>query len=194
MSQEITFDQYERYGPYGSHGNEIGQDAIRLFSILSEVPTHDNPPYKWDKADYDAYHIFTELDTGLRFLEPSPEVEGDEIGDLHRAFERLHMALPFSEAERHWLRERPRRYEPDIAGAIWGQADEIMQDGLIRVVQGRELVRRWWAWRREVEEFAGQGALEETQQALGEIITTLVSDSNWPSGESEVKSRLLSVS
>lgn len=183
--------EYERYGPFGYHGNDVGTFAISMLEELLESKQVTRPrnsaAVAWDKGDRRAFNSFQELDTGIKFIEPAREVDGSDLGDLHRTFGRLHAALPFTEPERAWLWGANGRDAPE---GLVGEAAEIMAGGVLRVVQGRDLVRRWWAWRRETDEFAGQGSLDEARQTLGMLAETLVTEPNWPREYPDIRARL----
>ncbi len=50
----------------------------------------------------------------------------------------------------------------------------------MREVNGGDLMRRWRAWRREEDEFAGQDSLERAMRALSDIAHRLILEENWP--------------
>lgn len=185
-----AFDQYAAFGPFGHHGNEVGQCALRVLASLSKpAPTVwevDGKPIVWDEED--DFHVIDNLHealTGLRFIEPHPEMDGGDVGDLHRAFFRLHVALPLSETERLWLfdpveRQPDRPQQMERPETLLGLTEEVMSGGVLRVIQGREIVRRMSAWRREAQEFAGQGSLQAAKDALSSIATMTLLESRWP--------------
>jgi hypothetical protein len=171
----------EQFGPYGYHGNHIGHFALHMLAELSEPKSAELDDIAiWDESDKRAYDHFVEMDTGVRLLEPSDDVAGEDLGDLYRIFERLRLALPLSESERRWLQSEPRLSAEDLPQAIAGETAEVMEAGQLRVIQGRELSRRWWAWRRECQEFAWSGALTETREALIVLANRLVTSRHWP--------------
>jgi hypothetical protein len=173
--------EWDHYGPFGLHGDSSGKDALNLLDELRLRGRDPHPSYPGggDSQVYESLHIF---DTGLMFIEPHPDIEGGEFGKLHRLFEDFHVALPFTEGERRWLYRRGRGgadgsgYLHDLAG----QTDRIMEGGVTREVNGGDLLRRWRAWRREEDEFAGQHSLERAMRALGDIAHRLILEENWP--------------
>jgi hypothetical protein len=178
-----SISEWERYGPFGAGGNEVGNYAISLLAGLRKPTLADTflQSPQWDEGDVDTFEDLADLDTGIRFIGPAPDLDGGDIGDLHRDFKRLFAAVPFTEGERRWMYEPPtdQRRARGLDELV-GRTDEIMEAGVLRVVQGRDLARRWWAWRRERDEFAGQGSLHEARDALGAIALKLVSDAHWP--------------
>lgn|SRR5260221_3013653 len=188
----VQYSHYEQYGPWGSYGNSVGRSAILMLKELMEPKSarlQGREPAAWDRSDKSALVRLKDLDFTIELIEPAPDpvVDGGEISALFQTFGRLHAALPFAEAEREWLLRKSEDEWPD---GIIGEAAEIMSGGIRRVVQGRELVRRWWAWRRETDEFTGQGSLDEARQTLGVLADTLVIEPNWPREYPDIRARL----
>jgi len=106
-----------------------------------------------------APHALAELDVG----------DGATLSDLLHTF---HTALPYSEAEWHWLHRA--YYELPVGSGRWNiirrQEIQLVSSGLRQVVYGRDLLRRWWAWRRETDEFRGQGTLDVARGALSAMV------------------------
>jgi hypothetical protein len=156
----------------------------------------DGKPVVWGEDDFRIFDNLEQLETGICLIEPQPDMDGGDIANLHRTFGRLHVALPLSEAERRWLfnplvKEAGRREGMHHPETLIGFTEEVTSGGIKQVLQGRELVRRMSAWRRESEEFAGQGSFEEARQALGDIAITLVTETRWPEEYSDIRVRLL---
>lgn len=174
--------EWDHYGPFGLHGNSSGREALDLLDGLRLRGGDPNPREPVD-GDSPVYESLVEFDTGLMFIEPHPDMEGGEIGDLHRLFGNFHVALPFTEGERRWLYRRGRGGADSASGYLHdlaGQYDRIMEGGVMREVNGGDLMRRWRAWRREEDEFAGQDSLERAMRALSDIAHRLILEENWP--------------
>lgn len=175
--------------PYGADGDSVGSFAWQLREILGlptgEMPFASDEQPRWDRVDERAFLCLVDMNAGLPFLDPSESVEGRDVADLFRHFRRFHAALPFAEGERHWLlgayktipRESlPKGMTPREAFQLRGISDVvaglavtetvIISAGLRTRVIGRDLIRRWAAWRREADEFAGQGSLLEARNML----------------------------
>jgi hypothetical protein len=180
-----------RYSPFGAGGYEVGNDAILLLDELQRpVSPESGGPLCWDETDVDAFENLVQLDIGIRFISPDPDMDGVGVFDLHGNFQDLFGAVPFTEGERRWMYEPPAdRYERGL-GELVGKTGEIMEAGVLRVVQGRDLARRWWAWRRECDEFAGQGGLTQAREALGSMSLKLVREAYWPSCSMDMLSQL----
>jgi hypothetical protein len=82
-----------------------------------------------------------------------------------------HEALPFSEGERRWLsqvcNDTP---EVPVAEEMFRLEEaEVITAGVRRTVKGGDLTRRWWSWRRQTDEFIGQGSLDAARLGLDSI-------------------------
>jgi hypothetical protein len=185
--------EFEQYGPFGSLGHEVGETALAVLGELVKPAEHTSHGI-WSKSDRSAFDSLRYLDTGVPLIaHDSEEVVGSDLAELHRTFARLRTALPFSEAEREWLASdrnmslRKRGQEPEI---YLGFTEEIMSGGIVRVLQGRDLVRRWWAWRRETEEFTDQASLHEARLALSSLAEVLIIESVRPPHFETVRAKL----
>ena len=140
----------------------------------------------WTKVDYRAFTSALLVEGHSRRLRMSPDVPfdrrqpiADQIQELLATFRE---ALPYSEAERRWLVDIDKQFEPrrvllDPDERGWQRPvpapveeqlidlnaakGEIVSAGLHQVVQGREL-----AWRRQTEEFTDEGSREIAYEAL----------------------------
>lgn len=199
MSSTENFS--DSHGRFGHFGGEVGDCAIEVLAGLlepvSELVPSERSLIVWSQDDFRVFENLTELENGIHFIEPQEDVDGGEIGDLHRTFGRFHTALPLSEAERHWLfdpldigKGRKRPWSVHNPETLIGVTEEVTSGGIKQVMQGREVVRRLVAWRRETDEFAHQGTLDEAREALGEIALTLVTEANWPGEHLDIFARL----
>lgn len=97
-----------------------------------------------------------------------------------------HAALPFNEAERGIVCSAYRADSGEagayreIPSQIRQQEFEIVSAGLGSVVRGRDLMRRWWAWRREADDFDGQDSLSRAKTALIQLVGLFVSPECMP--------------
>jgi hypothetical protein len=180
---------YEQNGPYGGMGREIGSFAFHMLSALEargeDMPYASDETPRWGESDRKTFEYLHEFDTGIAFMKPADEVGAPELGDLFRNFRRFSSALPFSEGERHWLFAAYRSFSPlgiELEEGIVTTETTIVSAGLRQPLHGRDLVRRWAAWRREADEFAAQGSLTEANVALRFIGEQLVPKARWPAG------------
>jgi hypothetical protein len=111
-------------------------------------------------------------------LEPSRSARDryaqvDAISHLWSGF---HERMPYIEAERQWLFENfDFRDEANGRESDWGQwlnenDARFVSGGIHRVVAGRMFLPRWVSWRRQTDEFEGQGTVKEAR----EYLTTLL--------------------
>jgi hypothetical protein len=159
---------------FGSIGGEIASHAGRLLDYLVPVSGDSGDQLDWQRADYLALGDWLELEEAVPLIDVFDDVEGGDRRKLHETLHAFHTALPFDEAERGWLGkiydrlseggEYPSREMPRL---IEGHEDQIMVEGLRKAVNGRDLMRRWIAWRRESGEYEGQGSLDQAREALG---------------------------
>jgi hypothetical protein len=176
------------YSPYGLAGQQLGELAFKLAPYLAsptkEMPFAPGDTPRW--TDDDRQTFWGEL-MDFEFSVPmlEREVEREAKGDFDRRFPnivRFHAALPFSEDERRWyVAEHGIVWELDVdkrmdalekARVEEGTDEEIAIEAQIialgtqQGVDRRDFVRRWAAWRREVDEFAGQGQIDDARTAL----------------------------
>lgn len=183
----MHFEQQE--GRYGPAGSEMWRDATRLLNNLlapkPDLAFMPGDPPQWDEGDIAAFANYHAFERSVPFLEPQSSVGGDslvdgqDLGDLFRNFRELNACLPFSEGERHWLLAQAlevRAYQ-DYGAFVTGLIPvetPVISDGIQQKLVGEDLARRWPAWRREQQEFSGQGSLQKAQRLLGRIIYELV--------------------
>jgi hypothetical protein len=173
--------------PYGATGRNLGLTAVSAADALADEPAWDgSPERRWLESDYHALNRVisfvngAESQQGYLYLDtPDQPLHGPQArnwrgytGNLHQ----LHVALPFSEAERHWLVDTmhhpaaggPLNY-PHAADAIRKRAADLYDAGRSRRVLGAGLMDTFWAWRRETFEFEGAGGLDVAVEALRSI-------------------------
>lgn len=87
----------------------------------------------------------------------------------------LDMYSPFSYGERHMLADSLPESSPEpgefamMIAALQQESAEAIVGGRTQVIYGAELFRRWWAWRREVDEFAATGTYQQARVGLRRI-------------------------
>jgi hypothetical protein len=165
-----------RFGPVGE---DVAHEASSFLAALEgEAPPHEAAEDGMVLDGHDRLNLdrWIEIVTGLDIIEVPPEVPPDERAKLHEAVTAFHTAMPFTEAERRWLITVGMEGDDathELSEVIARKTDEIMAAGVRQPVSGRELMRRWAAWRREADEFAGQGSLEMARMALRGMRTLL---------------------
>ena len=150
----------------------IMQAAGAVLDDLEERPTWEpGQTRRWSWTDKVSFLLWNQLESHL------PEVDGAALRNaLVEPVNTLHTALPYSEAERHWLVHTSWR--SGDTGSKWlartrQQEVQLISNGLIRIIYGRDLVRRWWAWRRQTDEYTGQDSLSLACDGLTGIITAI---------------------
>jgi hypothetical protein len=155
----------------------LGGSAYRLWRALA--PTweewEEGVPRVYITSDLYTLYRMAGLETIIsRFVfEPEMSVEEQRIAYplLHDALAVYHEALPFSEGERRWLTNACNNFEecPVAEEVIREDYGEIVSGGLRRVIQGGDLIRRWWSWRRHTDEFQGQDTVTVAKIGLARI-------------------------
>jgi hypothetical protein len=167
-----------RFGePFGDVGIEIMHYADELVSSLSGEPASLDESGAMPTADCTALANWLTLEHLVPLVDVPVELEGDVRQRAHDALSALHTALPFSEAERGWLVRLYRHRSPtgeDLPAMIKTCNSEVMDSGIKREIVGRDLMRRWIAWRREDAEYTDQHSVSEARNAL-EVVRTVMS-------------------
>jgi hypothetical protein len=187
--------------PYGVAGYSIGRSAqfFRGALVPKRTPSPSAHRHRyWSEQDHDSFRSALSIERTSRRLRMSPDVPPEQrqgIADqLLGTLATLREALPYSEAERRWLVDTRVRHEerkvPFInqhgtSGFVRPPASELLQDlkategeivsaGIHQIIQGRDLARRWWSWRRQTDEFADQGSRDIAHTALNDLSDMLV--------------------
>jgi hypothetical protein len=137
----------------------------------------DDLPYmgrrRWRADDFYGLTFVALLDCSIdsgRFTEGVPEPRRSALLGEVATF---HAALPFAENERHLIVNEydelvfPTGLRDDVINRVYRQ--KLCIDGIIKATSGRELMRRWWSWRRSIEEYKGGAGLEAARAAIGAI-------------------------
>lgn len=157
---------------------EIGDIAVDMLDALAqpfEGGPGDRPGYS---GKYRALVNLIEMESLVQFIDAPDEASDDAVRQarISRTLLELHVALPFNEAERGWLDRLSNEYgksenSSELLPDFVEQHDErIMVAGIRQVVSGRDLMRRWLSWRREADEYEGQGAVDAARGALTKLI------------------------
>lgn len=183
--------------PYGAAPALLGLRALDLLNDLcADLPTwSDDSKWRWVQSDRYALYGWYSLEIETLDALAEPTLDRSQVGDILGLLSDLHVALPFDEAEGSWLLNAygeafDHDQRPIVSRIRCRQPEEIVSSGLRRVIDGRNLLRRWWAWRRDTDEYAGQGAVDLSRDALHRMIETLSPDLKLP--ESYVALRGLS--
>jgi hypothetical protein len=170
--------------PYGHAALSLGVRAIDALYDLCDVPSEwsDDRHGYWLPSDKRALQGWFNIEEKILDVQAKPpEASVEDVEHLNDLLFQYHVALPFDEAERHWLYDAyDEAWGLGSIGIIRRQEASIVSGGLHRVVYGRDLMRRWWAWRRETDEFRGQGTVDLAREALRELIETVSPDRDLP--------------
>lgn len=162
--------------PYGEDVFLVGIRASDfLYDLCDEIPAWtEKQRWRWLNSDRIAFFNWLNLEAYLPAALTEPGLDEDQISTVVGAVANIHVALPYEEAERHWLDAAySTAPTPRISSIRQREPEEIVSCGLRRVIDGRDLLRRWWSWRRETDEFRGQGTLDVARETLRELMETV---------------------
>lgn len=170
-------------GPFGWVGNDAVEQAGELAECFSEdLEWSPGDPLEWENPDTRALVHWLELDSAFPLMAMPFELIGDFSQRLYNTVLTVRSALPFNEAERAWLYNGTRGGgDPTLPNALPERFEHmegtIMVAGIRRPVSGHDLMSRWLAWRRQTDEYEGQGSLDQAREALRSLRDQLVSGS-----------------
>lgn len=161
--QQVWYEQWP---------SEVGPMSLQaLEAIAAEPPVASSKtPRRWLRGDHEAFWDVIDFEHYVDEEQGLPsDAPPDVRRDLHRDLSAWRAALPFSEAERRLVLDA---YDYSSIGELASvirrryKEEEVVDAGIRHVIRGRDLVHQWWAWRREMDEFAGQGSLAQAKGAL----------------------------
>jgi hypothetical protein len=173
-------DAWYEESPHGPIAAKLGLAALRAFDDLEQYPSYRGGTRRhWVASDHQsfrstldcAYLMNEEAQGSLDLRVAGVDTTDDDGLHLSDHFNGFHTALPFSEAERHWLiftmfidargvsEERP-------ADQVRLRGTTDYDAGRSREIRGRDLLDAWWAWRRDIFEFQEQGGIDYAREAL----------------------------
>jgi hypothetical protein len=168
----------------------VGRLAYKLLDALSQdITALESDSHGWTEADAESLSLAQETDWLSRLLVPPDTVSPDARVDFMKELVSFRTALPLAEAERDWLLDgyRPGKTGEslNIASPEWRETtrkseNQLVSAGISRVVYGRDLLQRWWSWRRETGEYAGQGSLDQARYALEGVIGLIAPELGLP--------------
>lgn len=172
-------NQSENYRSYGEAPDLLSLRAADLLDNLCEVPEwSEEKRWQWVQSDRLALHGWysLELETLDAFTEP--DLSRNQVGDILGLLSDFRVTLPFDEAEGNWLLDAygdafTEGQSAPVSHVRQHKPEVIVSRGLRRVVDSRVLLRRWWSWRRDTDEFAGQSGVDFSREALRKMIDTL---------------------
>lgn len=179
---------------YDKYDKEVARYAFSALGQLSiDIATLEADEHGWTSADYGTLLDLGDLDHEAGLMvppSPTPLEHRFQYGDQITA---LHTALPVAEAERRWLFGGGKasgghegvRSDLRISYRDWGQIArtseaELVSDGILRRVHGRDLLQRWWFWRRELGAYADGAGLNQARDSLEGLIRLLAPELGLP--------------
>jgi hypothetical protein len=166
--------------PYGRGPALLALRASDLLYDLCDVPEWSEAQrWRWVTSDKLAFHGWYSLEVDLLDALAEPGLDRTQVYDILNQVTDFRQTLPFDNGEASWLFNAyaPIFFRGDAISVIrQRKPEEIVSCGLRRVVDGRELLRRWWAWRRETDEYRGQGTIDLARAALRALAAKLSPD------------------
>lgn len=169
MSNRLSLPRDEFHGYDQDELLEVSYDtALHAAQAMEKTPPpHEGRSIRWANSDFESFQATVELDdvlflSGLRPVLPGRGSAGEHFTNWRRA-------LPYNEAEDERFCEvrRENLGSTCLAREVRQLGIERIEDGGIeRYAVGKHLVRRWWRWRRDLEEFEGQRGPERAVAAL----------------------------
>jgi hypothetical protein len=187
---DIAFDRFDK---------EVGELAFRVLDYLSvDLAGLETDEHGWTKVDYDAFSDLQQADHLAQLMVPPTTATLDSRQAFNERMAAFNQALPFSDAERQWLFDDPDRKQyktlafgttdPKYIEAVRQSEAQLMSAGLYRVVRGRDLMQRWWSWRRETGEYAdGRGGLSQARESLHGLVLLLTPELGVPESYSALQ-------
>lgn len=174
---------------------ENAGQAFVLLNLLSQdlVPL-ESDAHGWTNADRSALAVTQDFNWVSRLLVPPESVSAENRMEHMELMATFRAALPFAEGERKWLLDDHHRgtQGEHIGHPAWNEVIRhsevsLVSAGIMRVVHGRDLLQRWWSWRREVGKYASQGSLDQARSALEGVIGLLAPELGLPEAYVELR-------
>jgi hypothetical protein len=177
QNQEVAFGRSPEEVPFGLAPALLGLRAADALYDLCDVPTWtEDARGRWRVSDRRAFYGWLQIEGDTPEAQTAlGNQDEDSLERLNDILHKYHSVMPYDEAERFWLFvtacEAQELSFAESFHHIRKQEARIVSAGLRRVVYGRELLGRWWSWRRDTDQFSGQGTVDTAREALRELIT-----------------------
>ncbi len=168
--------------PFGMAPALLGLKAYdALYDLCDVAEWSEARRGYWAPSDKRSLQGWFNIEEKTAPAQAEPTINIDQVDHMNELLFQYHAALPFDEVEREWLHKTyAEAWGPNSIGIVRRQEAAVVSGGLHRVVYGRDLMRRWWAWRRETDEFQGQGTVDLAREALRALIETTHPDIGLP--------------
>jgi hypothetical protein len=182
-------EDHDTDGGWEKIDKNVASLAFRLLDMLSQdLAPLEVDAHGWTEADRQAFGLAQEMDYLARMVVPPETASVEHRVDYMATIAGFRTALPFAEAERRWLFDEDCDIPVELSAShdeAWfesarRQEEELVSAGVVRVVRGRDLLQRWWSWRRETGEYAGQGSLNQARSALKGVIGLMAPELGLP--------------
>lgn len=167
---------------YNGNSISVGLVAHDMLLTLADAPRRHTRPYRWLAGDYMCLSAMVSLESHLPYFYVDHSLSHIERCRITRSVMRsvgeYRDALPFASADRRLV---VKAFNADRGPGPWPHRVARLADmtattlsaGLRTDISGQELMRRWWSWRHEADEFEGQDSLVVCRRALGSLAAAL---------------------
>jgi hypothetical protein len=162
-------------------GLQLGALGV-LMELHEAAPIPTNGRRRWYVSDHSSLGMAMSFEQEVREegVHNAPAEVRDEVSSR---VDDWHGALPFSEVERTVIYDayqRGHREPRDVPSQLRQEGYQRISSGVSSRIEGRELMSRWWAWRRELDQFAGQESLIEARATVARMTALLIRPSEMP--------------
>lgn len=172
---DLAYAQYDRI---------VGAKAADALTQLSaDLDDQDSRQGKLTTSEIGALFSLQEIEWLGSLMVPPEDAWLDGRLAVNDKFRSLYTALPFHEAERWWLLQTaitrfPFRPQPWAPGGmhdppIFEERRVMVVGGVEKTVEAKELLERFWLWRRELGDYSAGEGLREARLALSALVDLL---------------------
>jgi hypothetical protein len=169
--------------PPDAYSRAVGDYGGKLLDYLCAERQNAEPflvREEWQPGDSQGLEQWLALEDSLLLMPLSANLDSEaQVRRFHDATRTFHEHLPYSEPERDWLvetalfqaaRSQAGRFKGASLPERFYVEESITAAGLLRVVSGRDLMRRWLSWRAETDEFTRQAVMGCARDSLCDLI------------------------
>jgi hypothetical protein len=128
---------------------------------------------RWRVEDHIALSHVALLDRALSDGRVVGRYPAGPNSGLDQELEAFHSALPFAEVERGLIVDKydelvfPSGLRDDVISRVPRQ--QLCIAGIVRATSGRELMNRWWSWRRGIDQYEGAAGLKAARVSIASV-------------------------